>query len=272
MPGNGRQIMSPVKPAIVTKSKWDELKELATMAFKSGLLPESIKNAEQAIIIAAYGKELGIPPMQSLLGIYVVNRMPAIRGALMLRLIYERVHGARIHIVKSTDEECTVEMARPASQPETFTFTIQEASKAGFIKKPVWQQHTSTMLRWAAIRTGARIVFADAIAGCYMEDEISENGNAQQIPVDMPTLPATAEQEIIAAQIEAAESKPENLSNYTPSFGKYRDKKLAEIPRDDLKSYGKYLVEESKKKGESLTPPAQEFVDRAREFLKVCGA
>lgn len=167
---------TPVVPA------WQELKEQSIFAFESGLLPRSVDSRQKAVTIALMGRELGLSPMQSLCGIYVVNGMTALRGSLMLRLIYERIPGAEITVVtppEKADEECTVEMKRPNGKVHTFRYTLEDAKKAGFANKQTWQQHTSTMLRWAAIRTGARVVFADAIAGCYMEDEIP----AEQIPV-----------------------------------------------------------------------------------------
>lgn len=157
------------------RSHWQELKEQAVLAFESGLLPRSVDTRAKAITIALMGREFGLSPMQSLCGIYVVNGMAALRGSLMLRLIYERVSGAMITVLTppdKADEECEVEMKRPGGKPHLFRFTLEDARKAGFMNKPIWQQHTSTMLRWAAIRTGARIVFADALAGAYMEDEL----------------------------------------------------------------------------------------------------
>jgi hypothetical protein len=176
-----RRVTKPLESPIRLKSEWTELKEQAVLGYESGLLPRTIDTAQKAVTIAMMGKELGLSPMQSLCGIYVVNGMAALRGSLMLRLIYERVPGARITILtppENADEECEVEMQRPNGKAQVFRFTLEDARKAGFLQKPIWQLHTATMLRWAAIRTGARIIFADAIAGCYMEDEIPSD--AQQ--------------------------------------------------------------------------------------------
>ncbi len=188
---------------------WDDLKEQATLAFSSGLLPRSVDSREKAITVAMMGKELGLSPMQALCGIYVVNGMIALRGALMLRLIYERVPGARITVLtppEKANEECVVEMCRPNGKAHNFRFGLDDARKAGFLGKPIWQQHTATMLRWSAIRTGARVVFADAIAGCYMEDEIP-GAQAEAAAVEAPELPQVAAPAAKAQAEPAAESK-----------------------------------------------------------------
>jgi hypothetical protein len=167
------------------KTRWQEIREQASIAFQSGCCPSGIRSVYQAIYIAKAGDELGLPVMQSLAGLYIVNGQIALRGSLMLRLIYERVPGARIQVMTPPERsqyECEVEMQRPGGPTQRFRFTLAEAETAGFMKKQLWREHTATMLRWAAIRTGARVVFADAIAGCYMEDEVGENKSPPPSP------------------------------------------------------------------------------------------
>ena len=181
-------------PTVAVNSDWDRLKEEASVALRSGLLPAAINTPEKAIAIAMMGKELGLPIMASLTGLFVVNGKVQLSGALMLRLIYERVPGASVTVLTTLDKassECVVEMSRPGGKPQQFRYTIEEAKRAGFLSKQPWQLHPATMLRWSAIRTGARIVFADALAGCYMEDEIQ--APAQHITAEtvntMPNIP-----------------------------------------------------------------------------------
>jgi len=149
-------------------------KDQVMVAFQSGLLPKSIDTPQKAIAIALTGRELGLKPMESLMGLYVVNGKVTLSSALMLRLIYERCPGAKITVLSSDEKEAQVEMERPGGTSQKFSFTMEEAKRAGFLNKRPWQEHPATMLRWAAIRTGARVVFADAIAGCYMPDELPE--------------------------------------------------------------------------------------------------
>ncbi len=173
-------------------SDWHTLKEQATFAWKSGILPKSTDTAEKAITIALYGRELGLPILTALNGIYIVNGMVTIKAALMLRLIYERVPGAKITILVSDTTRCEVEMQRPGNKPQTFCVTMAEMNRAGVTGKQVWKSYPDTMLRWAAIRTGARIVFADAIAGVYLEDE-APNHDPKEMEVAEPKLVSPAQ-------------------------------------------------------------------------------
>lgn len=247
-------------------SPFAELKEQATLAFKSGLLPRSVDSVEKAIIIALAGKELGLSPMQALSGIYVVNGMFALRGATMLRLIYERVPGAQITVLTKPEKsstECEVEMQRPHGKAQRFRYTIQDAQRGGFASKPIWQQHTATMLRWAAIRTGARIVFADAIAGCYMEDEIEADGGAVrtekiQAMIDAPPPETDAPPEILPP----AEEEP-----YVVPLGQFQGKRLDEIDREALYAYCVSKREYAEKTKRRIGGQLRELLDRAEAHL-----
>lgn len=208
---------------IESRGAFNELKEQAILAYESGLLPKAVDTKAKAVTIALMGRELGLPPIAALTGLYVVNGMVTVKSQLMLRLIYERVPGARITILtppEKSGEECTVEMQRPQGSPQVFRYTLDEARKAGFASKPIWQQHTSTMLRWAAIRTGARIVFADAIAGCYLEDELPTKPVAVSV-VEEPRLEApkpTTTQAAIVAEFKTAEEKAADAVDDSSGF------------------------------------------------------
>jgi hypothetical protein len=246
-----------------------ELKEQATLAFRSNLLPRSIDTVEKAIVVALAGKELGLSPMAALTGIYVVNGMYALRGATMLRLIYERIPGARITVLtppEKADRECVVEMARPNSKPQVFRFTLEDAKKAGYSSKATWQQHTATMLRWAAIRTGARIVFADAIAGCYMEDELEEAqvGEQKAEAVRASLAPAP---EVLPAESEPEPAPP--IGDYVIPMGvpKWAGMRLSEVDASALADYCLSKREQAERERKRIGGALREFLEKAEAFL-----
>jgi RecT family len=240
---------------------WDRLKEEATYALKSGILPAAINTPEKAIAIALMGKELGLPVMASLTGLFVVNGKVQLSGALMLRLIYERVPGAIVTVLSSPDKaltECVVEMSRPGQKPMQFRYTLDEAKRAGFLSKQPWQNHPATMLRWSAIRTGARIVFADALAGCYMEDEMQQPAKhldaaiTEPVSVEAPPLAAAFVDARPAAPIEGMSALGQVLGASTPKEivraagidpntvipgGAHRGTKLSDKPKEEWAKY-----------------------------------
>lgn len=173
-------------PAIPTTQEFQTMKELGQMAIKSGFLPASIKTPEQAIVIILKGRELGIPPMQAFGGIAVINGKPAVGAELMLSMIYKNVPGAVVDIIKTDNSVCTIEGKRPGGKRTTFTFTIEDAKRAGLLSKDTWSKYPANMLRARCISNMARALFPDAIMGAsYTPEElgaeVNEDGEIQSI-------------------------------------------------------------------------------------------
>lgn len=160
-----------------TLDEWNMLKEQARAACASGFLPRHIQKPEQAVIIAMKGRELGIPFMQAMASITVIQGKPALSAELMLALIYKNCPGAEINFLTPSDkshEEATVEMRRPHGKPQRFTFTLADARRAGLLSNPSWTKYPSAMLRARVVSAAARAVFPDAIMGCYTPEELGE--------------------------------------------------------------------------------------------------
>lgn len=155
------------------------LKQVGEMAISSGFLPAGINTAEKAIVIALKGKEIGIPPMQSFSQIAVIQGKPTISAELMLALAYKNVPSAEIIFTQTDDKACVIKARRNQNHEySTFSFTIEDAGKAGLSGKDNWRKYTAAMLRARAISACARALFADAIAGCsYTPEELGADVN-----------------------------------------------------------------------------------------------
>lgn len=78
-----------------------------------------------------YGAELGLTPIQSLQQIFVVHGTPAIYARTMVALLKRR--GFKIWTESSTDESVTVMGVAPDGTAEASTWTIERATKAGYV-------------------------------------------------------------------------------------------------------------------------------------------
>lgn len=192
--------MSKELALIPSAQEWTQLKEIALMAVKSGLLPSSIKTPEQAVIIALKGRELGIPPMVAFAQISVINGKPCMSAELMLAQIYKNNPSASISFIKNDDQGCVLEAARKGSKPSTWSFTMEEAKAAGLLGKDVWKKYPAAMLRARAISAMARAMFPDAINGVsYTPEElgsdveIADDGTEVVRDITPPPPPKTEE-------------------------------------------------------------------------------
>ena len=170
----------------------------ADVLIKSGFLPQAIRTPAQAVAIMLTGRELGIPTMQALRQINVIQGKPTMAAELMLALAYQRIPGFRYAVVKSTAQECVCQFERPGHKPYQHTFTMQDADALGLAGKQNWHTQPATMLRWRCISSGLRLVAPDAIAGVYTPEELMpdakvnfDTGAVDRIPEPLPASVAT---------------------------------------------------------------------------------
>ena len=211
-------------PLLMLSEQWTRLEALSERAFRSGILPKYVDCKEKAFIIALKGVELGLSPMYAMEHVVVVNGKATIDGQAMLRLIYERVPGARVDFVTPVErqnDECEVEMARPGQKPQKFRFAMDDARRAGLLSKPgPWQQYPRQMLKWRAVSEGARTVFPDAIAGLYLPEEMGAKSVSEQgeiIEAEFSPAPPIQQESPKAQEVGAASTTPSATESPAPT-------------------------------------------------------
>jgi hypothetical protein len=172
---------------------WTMMKEQAGMLVKTGFLPTAIKTPEQAVAIMLKGRELQIPSMYALSNIAVIQGKPVCNAELMLALIY-RDHGDEaIRFPQSDHERCTIAYRRRSwSEPQTYSFTFEDAKRAGLAGSQTWQKYPAAMLRARCISAVARLAFPDSIGGMYTPEElgaavtVNDEGSIEVLDVTPP--------------------------------------------------------------------------------------
>jgi len=157
-----------------------EIRERAEIFIKSGLLPESIKTVEQAILIALKGQELGLPMLQAFEDLYVIRGKVGMFTRLMVTRYLDRGHV--YHIAEATPKRCVVQFVRSDGRHYEHIVTIEEAVAAGWDKawdnetkswkdKPTWK-NPRVMLTWAAFRNGIRFFAPDVLDADALEADV----------------------------------------------------------------------------------------------------
>lgn len=179
-----------------------EMRESAQIAFKSGLLPESIRTPEQALTIALKGRELGMAPLQAFSSIYVVKGKPALATQTMLALALQRIPGLQVNWIETTPTTATVEIVRPPSSPFRSTFSMEDAKAAGITGNGTWKAYPREMLRWRALSSGLRVTCPDILQGMYSVEELRDAPSLDALPKAAPSPTGTA------ARINAGPAAP----------------------------------------------------------------
>ena len=148
----------------------EQVFRLATAIAKSGLAPSTMKDPEKLVVAIMHGLEIGLPPMQAVQKIAVINGRPALWGDAVPALLWSR--GFKLHETVK-DGVATCKVTRPDGSEIERTFSEADAKKAGLLGKPgPWQQFPNRMLAMRARAFAARDGAADALSGLYVAEEL----------------------------------------------------------------------------------------------------
>ncbi len=135
------------------------------------------------VSIMFYARELGIPPMLSVMGGF-----HNVQGHLEMsaRLINLRIRqlGHKIELKELTDQKCVIAFERTdTGEKGTIEYTIQDAETAGLVKGGGnWDKHPKDMLWARAVTRLGRRHIPEAVGMAYVEGEISELMIGREIP------------------------------------------------------------------------------------------
>lgn len=154
----------------------EEVFRLATAIAKSGLAPNGIKGVEQITIAIMHGAEIGLPPMQAVQRIAVVNGRPAIWGDAVPALLLSRGFKLSERMAGAGETRCAIcEVTRPDGEKIERVFSKTDAVTAGLWGKAgPWKQYPDRMLQMRARGFAARDGAADVLAGLYIAEEAQD--------------------------------------------------------------------------------------------------
>lgn len=168
------------RPSPVQLRSWEEIERFAEKAARSGMVPVGYQNKPDAIVIAVQmGSELGLPPMQALQNIAVVNGRPSVWGDAMPALC--RASG----VVKTIREWSAGDgdgltyfceaVRKDDPNPVLGKFSVADAKRADLWEKAgPWKQYTARMLQMRARGFCLRDAFPDVLRGLVSAEEAQD--------------------------------------------------------------------------------------------------
>jgi hypothetical protein len=157
--------------AIIPQSV-EEVFRIAKAISASGLAPAGMKTVEQITVAIMHGAEIGLPPMQAIQRIAVVNGRPTIWGDAVPALLWSRGFKIDEHD-DGTTAFCTI--TRPDGTKITRTFSDADAKAAGLLDKPgPWKQYRRRMRQMRARGFASRDGAPDVLCGLYIAEEVQD--------------------------------------------------------------------------------------------------
>lgn len=227
---------------------WAELKEQATMLVRTGFLPPALNTPEKVIAVVLTGRELGVPMMESIRGINVIQGKPAVSPQLMLALAL-RTGTVEYHKIEMSEAGSTFTIKRKGHPEHVATFNAADARAMGLDGKDNYKKQGPVMYSWRAIAKGLRVIFPDAISGLYTPEEL---GASVVISTEGEIVPETiteathAKPQIKTPQAAATGGIPESspgTRNPDPGDGDDSNAPEQEIPFGDAPAGPKTINE-----------------------------
>lgn len=146
--------------------------KLARMTTNTEMVPKTLRGRpDAALAVMAYGHELGLRPMTSLRGIFIIEGTPSCSAKLMRALIYQAGH--TLEFREQTATKCVMYGERADGKGKSLVeWTIEDARTAGLVSKDVWKRYPKSMLKARATSELARDIFPDIEVG-YTPEELS---------------------------------------------------------------------------------------------------
>jgi hypothetical protein len=137
-----------------------------------GFVPDQFIGQPQALAAAMLmGIELGMGPMEALRSIHVIKGKPSMSAEVMLA----RALRAGIKCVWTrTDDACaTLEITRDGVKRAPFSFTMEDAKRAGLAGSDNWKKYPSAMLRARCTSAAMRAHCPDVLgSSVYTPEEL----------------------------------------------------------------------------------------------------
>lgn len=173
---------------------FEQIEAFAERAARSQMVPKDYIGKPDNIIIAVMkGKELGMPPIQALESIAIVNGRSSIWGAMVEALCYAsglvEDHEEHFEGTEGTDDftaVCTVKR-RGVASPKVGRFSQKDAKIAGLFGQAVHGKYPRRMMQWRAKHAPFTDAFPDVLKGLAIreietEDAVSTPGWTMPVP------------------------------------------------------------------------------------------
>lgn len=218
-------LRSGSRPMGIVPQSFEDVQRLASMVVASGLWKGDRKDSEQqkhakATMAIMQGLECGVPPIQAVQSIAVINGKCVMYGDLLTALLWSNGFDIEQTITGSGDlmaATCTI--TRPNGKKITRTFSVAQAKKARlWDEKPTvkkqwdgkweekpndspWFKYPDRMLAWRALGNAQKDGASDVTKGLAIREDVEaelpiRDITPEPVALELPDIPETAATQI----------------------------------------------------------------------------
>ena len=226
---------------------FDDAARFAKVVFDSGLAPHGF-NSPQAVMVALQaGMEVGLPPMQAVQSVAVINGRPCMWGDAIPALLW----AAGFDIEETMSEDGTVAtctITRPNGRKITRTFSVDDAKAAGLMDKTgPWKQYRRRMQQMRARSWACRDGAADVLRGMIIREEAEDIGPAAARDITPervdPILLKHTERAEVAEEASGPVAPPQDLAHEVLTFAGQSWSRTTRGAQDWANAIGKAIAD-----------------------------
>lgn len=222
-----RSALLALDPLNTAENQVEKLLKMGELLVKSGFLPDAIKQPPQAVAIILTGREMGIPMMQALRQINVIQGKPTVSAELMLSQAYRAVPGFTHEIIERSETKCQIKFKAKDRADYIHEFTMKDAEGMGLAHKDNWKKQPKVMLFWRCVSGGLRAFVPQAVNGVYTTEELAPDEvtvtDAGEAVLDTTKLkkpkitPAAVEAEKAVEEAKSVKPEEEKVDDFPKS-------------------------------------------------------
>lgn len=187
---------------------------------KSGMIPSHYKTPEAVLVAVLTGRELGFSPLRAVNTLYVIDGKPSLYAQALKAMAISA--GGKFESANWDDTMCTIRATR-GDWVEEYTYTLEDAKKAGLAERDNWRKRPKNMLYARCVAVLINNMFADVVAGL----------SAKEVLEDQQYLENKEQFERAPALVAKSE---------TPAVSKYRYN-IGELPAEMYEPALEYLTQ-----------------------------
>ncbi len=204
----------------IVPSTFDDVQRVAKALVAAGIgsYKKKSQDGEKIAIATAQimtGLELGVPPMQAMSNIAIINGRPQVWGELAVALVLAKGFEFDSGVSGEGDKrEGWATVTRPGGTKRKATFSVSQAKQAGLwdVRKEVpdawnngklkpndspWYKYPDDMLAWKATARALKRAASDVLKGVTLREDMEHPSNEpiditpQAVPMNIPDIPET---------------------------------------------------------------------------------
>lgn len=217
---------------------FDSLWRFSVAVSRSGMAPKGMEAPETIAVAIEMGLELGLPPMQALQNIAVINGRPGVFGDALAAQV--RASGKLAEFREwsegtfPNDDYAAVCFSRRQGQPPeeavTTEFSIADAKKAKlWAKDGPWQGYPKRMLQMRARAYNLRDNFPEVVKGFRTVEELRDIPPEKPEPTEPDGAPTVDVEQVKATAEAAGKPRAEALADELAQVAAASEKGAAQI-------------------------------------------